>query len=255
MIQVQYLKPFYTKVTGNKLRLVFVFQFLSILKDGEIYHFIPIEGKEMIIDLQTQQIENTSEVFVFQKGNRFIRLPLYQFSLISDIYNFINPIIHKEIKNNPKLRGLKVPTYKIAKVNFKGLSDLPTREKTYYFRTYIDDLKINDIVWVDSQNKQQRANFLGYIDEYEIDFKPTKYIISKVNATEVAGQDDFTVDVQESRKCEYSIPDKFKQETIKLISEIIQFNKDNYKEDLINKYLDNRDFDGLEEYLNNQVQY
>jgi|GEM_PF-1902089 len=254
MIQVQYLKPFYTKVTGNKLRLVFAFQYLSILNEGEIYHFIPIEGKEMIIDLKTQQIENISEVFVFQKGNRFIRLPLYQFSLITDVYNFINPIIHNEIKKNSNIKDWKEPTYKIAKVNFKGLSDLPTNEKTYYFRTYIEDLKINDVVWVDSQNKQQRANFLGYIDEYEIDFKPTKYIISRLNAPEVVGQDDFTVDVQESRKCEYSIPNKFKQETIELISEIIQFNKDNYKEDIINKYLDNRDFVGLEEFLNNQVQ-
>lgn len=248
-MQVQYLKPFYTKVTGDKLRLVFAHQYLSILKEGEIYHFIPIEGKEIIIDLQTRQIENTSEVFVFQKGNRFIRLPLYQFSLISDVYNFINPIIHKEIKNNPKLRGLKVPTYKIAKVNFKGLSDLPTSEKTYYFRTYIDDLKINDIVWVDSQNKQQRANFLGYIDEYEINFKPTKYIINKAAIEENIENEKSIIATRESRKSEYDILDKFKPETNKLIIELMLYNKEN----LINKYLDDENFEGLNDVLGIQI--
>lgn len=245
MIQVQYLKPFYTKVTGNKLRLVFAFQYLSILNEGEIFHFIPIEGKEMIIDLKTQQIENISDVFVFQKGNRFIRLPLYQFSLITDVYNFINPIIHNEIKKNS---NIKEPAYKIAKVNFKGLSDLPTSEKTYYFRTYIEDLKLNDVVWVDSQNKQQLANFLGYIDEYEIDFKPTKYIISKAT-TEESMVEASIIDTRESRKSEYSIVDEFKPDTNKLITELMQYNKEN----LINKYLDDKNFDGLNEVLRIQL--
>lgn len=245
MIQVQYLKPFFTKVTGNKLRLVFAFQYLSILNEGEIFHFIPIEGKEMIIDLKTQQIENISDVFVFQKGNRIIRLPLYQFSLITDVYNFINPIIHNEIK---KISNIKEPAYKIAKVNFKGLSDLPTSEKTYYFRTYIEDLKLNDVVWVDSQNKQQRANFLGYIDEYEIDFTPTKYIISK-DTTEESLEDVSIIDTRESRKSEYDIADKFKPETNKLITELMQCNKEN----LINKYLDDKNFDGLNDVLGIQL--
>lgn len=93
MIQVQYMKPFYTKVKGDKLRLVFAYQYLSITKEDEIFHFIPIEGKEMIINIKTSQIENSNEVFVFQKGNRFIRLPLYLLWLISDVQAHIAPII------------------------------------------------------------------------------------------------------------------------------------------------------------------
>ncbi|MEK4122029.1 hypothetical protein [Lysinibacillus sp. FSL K6-0102] len=64
-MQVQYLKPFYTKVTGDKLRIVFAHQYLSILRDGLIYHFIPTEDKEIIINLNTQQLENPSDTFVF----------------------------------------------------------------------------------------------------------------------------------------------------------------------------------------------
>ncbi|MEY9977770.1 transcriptional regulator [Lysinibacillus sp. RC79] len=93
MMQVQYMKPFYTKITGDKLRLVFAYQYFSILKENEIFHFIPIEGKEMIINLNTQQIENISEVFVFQKGNRFIRLPLYQLLLITNVHEHLTPIL------------------------------------------------------------------------------------------------------------------------------------------------------------------
>ncbi|GLC87901.1 transcriptional regulator [Lysinibacillus piscis] len=93
MMQVQYMKPFYTKITGDKLRLVFAYQYFSILKEEEIFHFIPIEGKEMIINLHTQQIENLSEVFVFQKGNRFIRLPLYQLLLITNVHEHLSPIL------------------------------------------------------------------------------------------------------------------------------------------------------------------
>lgn len=93
MMQVQYMKPFYTKISGDKLRLVFAYQYFSILKENEIFHFIPIEGKEMIINLHTQQIENLSEVFVFQKGNRFIRLPLYQLLLITNVHEHLTPIL------------------------------------------------------------------------------------------------------------------------------------------------------------------
>ncbi len=92
-MQVQYMKPFYTKVTGNKLRLVFAYQYFSILKDSEVFHFIPIEGKEIIIDLDTQQIKNQNEVFVFQKNNRFARLHLYELSFIDSFQEKINEII------------------------------------------------------------------------------------------------------------------------------------------------------------------
>jgi hypothetical protein len=106
MIQVQFMKPFYTKVNGNTLRLVFAYQYFSIVKDDELYHFVPVEGKEMIVDLSTKQIENLSEIFVFQRGNRFIRLPLYQLLLISNIHDHLSPILDqattKEESENPQ---------------------------------------------------------------------------------------------------------------------------------------------------------
>lgn len=95
MIQVQYMKPFYSKVSGETLRLVFAYQYFSIMKDNEVYHFVPIEGKEIIVNLKTMQIENLSEIFVFQRGNRFLRLPLYQLLLISNIHEHLAPILEE----------------------------------------------------------------------------------------------------------------------------------------------------------------
>lgn len=95
MIQVQYMKPFYSKVSGDTLRLVFAYQYFSIVKDNELFHFVPIEGKEMIINLKTMQIENLSEIFVFQRGNRFLRLPLYQLLLISNIHEHLMPLLEE----------------------------------------------------------------------------------------------------------------------------------------------------------------
>lgn len=103
MIHVQYMKPFYTKVTGSKLRLVFAYQYFSIMKEDEAFHFIPIEGKEIIVDLNTMQVENLSEVFVFQRGNRFIRLPLYQLLLVSNVHDHLSPILDNATSNLSEL--------------------------------------------------------------------------------------------------------------------------------------------------------
>lgn len=97
MIQVNYMKPFYTKLTARKLRLVFAYQYFSVVKDNELYYFVPIEGKEMIVNLDTMQIENLAEVFVFQKGNRFLRLPLYQLMLMSNIQEHLLPMLEEII--------------------------------------------------------------------------------------------------------------------------------------------------------------
>ncbi|SDN22704.1 hypothetical protein SAMN05518871_10425 [Psychrobacillus sp. OK028] len=95
MILVQLMKPFYTKYEGESIKMVFAYQYFSIRKDDELFHFIPVEGKEIILNAMTLQVENLSEVFVFQKGNRFIRLPLYQLLLVSDIHVHLQSILEE----------------------------------------------------------------------------------------------------------------------------------------------------------------
>ena len=104
MISVQFMKPFYTKVSGTKLRLVFAYQYFSITKNDEVFHFIPIEGKEIIVNLNTMQVVNLSEVFVFQRGNRFIRLPLYQLLLVSNVHDHLMPILETASDQQPSMQ-------------------------------------------------------------------------------------------------------------------------------------------------------
>lgn len=93
MLQIRRIEPFYTKRVGDQLKLVFAYQYFSVLKDDELFNFIPVEGKEIIINLKNLQIENLSDVFVFQRGSRFIRLPLYQLLLVSNIHDHLQKIL------------------------------------------------------------------------------------------------------------------------------------------------------------------
>lgn len=102
MLSVQRMTPFFTSQEDFRLRLVFAYQYFSIEKGGEVYQFVPTEGKEIVINVKSLQVENLGEVFVFQKGSRFIRLPLYQLLLISDLHMHLTTIMESTLK-------LKIP--------------------------------------------------------------------------------------------------------------------------------------------------
>lgn len=104
MLSVQRMTPVYTKKEEFRLRLIFAYQHFSIIKGGEVFHFIPSEGKEIVVNMKSLQVENLGEVFVFQRGNRFIRLPLYQLLLISDLHMHLNTILEGSIDMEVKVQ-------------------------------------------------------------------------------------------------------------------------------------------------------
>jgi len=110
------MTPFFTRKEEFRLRLVFAYQYFSILKGGEIFHFIPSEGKEIVINMKSLQVENLGEVFVFQRGNRFIRLPLYQLLLISDLHMHLNMILEGSVDMK-----LEVDVPEVVSVEAKGI--------------------------------------------------------------------------------------------------------------------------------------
>ncbi|MCL1700767.1 hypothetical protein [Lysinibacillus sp. Bpr_S20] len=71
---------------------------------------------------------------------------------------------------------------KIAKVNFNLISNQRTNKKKYYFNTDIEGLEKGDILVVDSQGKEQYANFLGY---YEGQREASKNVIRKAAIEEL----------------------------------------------------------------------
>ena len=137
MILVQLMKPFYTKYEGNSIKMAFAYQYFSIRKDDELFHFIPVEGKEIILNAQTLQVENLSEVFVFQKGNRFIRLPLYQLLLVSDIHTHLQTILEEANQIDTKevsIEGTKEVIQQLELQNLERMIDfaLETRNEALF---------------------------------------------------------------------------------------------------------------------------
>lgn len=98
MLSVQRMTPFFMKQEDFRLRLVFAYQYFSIIKGDEVFHFVPTEGKEIIINMKSLQVENLGEVFVFQHENRFLRLPLYQLLLISDLHAHLTTILEERVQ-------------------------------------------------------------------------------------------------------------------------------------------------------------
>ncbi len=107
MIVVQRIKPFFIRREEFRLRLVFAYQYFAIKKNDEVFQFIPAEGKEIIVNLKSMQIENMGEMFVFQRGSRFIRLPLYQLLLVSDLHLHLTTILEG-------VEDLEVPVQEVS---------------------------------------------------------------------------------------------------------------------------------------------
>ena len=114
MLSVQRMTPFYTSQEDFQLRLVFAYQYFSILKGGDVFQFIPSEGKEIVINTKSLQVENLGEVFVFQRGSRFIRLPLYQLLLISDLHIHLTSILEGTMGLEMEVETLEVVTLEAA---------------------------------------------------------------------------------------------------------------------------------------------
>ncbi|MEI4768872.1 transcriptional regulator [Psychrobacillus sp. FJAT-51614] len=125
MLLVQLMKPFYTKHEAGRIKLVFAYQYFSIRKEEELFHFIPVEGKEIIVNATSMQVENLAEVFVFQKGNRFIRLPLYQLLLVSDIHIHLLSIIEATNKDSASttIAGAEEIIQQLEQENYERMID------------------------------------------------------------------------------------------------------------------------------------
>lgn len=87
------LKPYYVKEEGKYIRVVLAYQYFSLLMDDQVYHFVPLEAREIRINRQTQQIENKEDVFVFQKGKKYNRINLSDLMKVKDFQEHLSSIL------------------------------------------------------------------------------------------------------------------------------------------------------------------
>ncbi len=129
MLSIQRMTPFFTSQEDFRLRLVFAYQYFSIIKGGEVFQFVPSEGKEIVINMKSLQVENLGEVFVFQRGSRFIRLPLYQLLLISDLHMHLTTILEGTM-------DVETPMPEVVTLEAAGIIDLLEANNRLYMIDY-----------------------------------------------------------------------------------------------------------------------
>lgn len=105
MVTVKMLKPYYIKTDAHRIRVILAYQYFSIFINKEVYHFIPIENKEIVIDRKTKRIVNIEDRFAFQKGKDIIYFKMSELIALPDFLIqlfFIIESYDARTQNNPK---------------------------------------------------------------------------------------------------------------------------------------------------------
>ena len=84
MVTVKMLKPYYIKADAKHVRVILAYQYFSILIKDQLYHFVPIEAKEIKIDRKTKKIVNVEARFSFQKGKDIIYIKMTELISLPD---------------------------------------------------------------------------------------------------------------------------------------------------------------------------
>ncbi|MBO1001525.1 hypothetical protein ACFSKI_15880 [Pseudogracilibacillus auburnensis] len=93
MVTVKLLKPYYIKMNTEYIRIILAYQYFSLFINKKVYHFVPIEGQEILINRKTKQVVNTETKFAFQKGKDIIYLTVKKLTSLADFMDQLEEII------------------------------------------------------------------------------------------------------------------------------------------------------------------
>lgn len=93
MVSVKLLKPYYIKMNSDYIRIILAYQYFSLLIDKKVYHFVPIEGQEILVDRKTKQVLNTDAKFAFQNGKEIIYITMKKLTSLVDFMDQLEEII------------------------------------------------------------------------------------------------------------------------------------------------------------------
>src|SRR5690625_1078371 len=93
MVSVKLLKPYYIKMNSDYIRIILAYQYFSLLIDKKVYHFVPIEGQEILVDRRTKEVVNTDTKFAFQKGKEIIYITMKKLTSLVDFMDQLEEII------------------------------------------------------------------------------------------------------------------------------------------------------------------
>lgn len=99
MVTVKLLKPYYIKMSSDYIRIILAYQYFSLLINNQVYHFIPVEGKEIRINRKTKQVVNTETKFAFQKGSDTIYITMKKLTSLTDFMDQLTKIVEPYYTN------------------------------------------------------------------------------------------------------------------------------------------------------------
>lgn len=102
MVTVKMLKPYYIKADEDYVRVILAYQYFAVLIHDNLYHFIPVEAKEIRINRITRKVDNIEANFAFQKGKDIIHIPMTKLLSLSDFVSELDKIVepYKKIISN-----------------------------------------------------------------------------------------------------------------------------------------------------------
>lgn len=95
MLSIKTLKPFYVKQETRNIRIMLAYQYFTIHIDGDVYQFVPVEGREIVVNRKTKRIENEKDILVFQKGKHMIQISIAELLDIPEFLTHVHSIAHR----------------------------------------------------------------------------------------------------------------------------------------------------------------
>ena len=99
MVTVKMLKPYYIKMNSEYIRVILAYQYFTLLIDEKLYHFVPIEGREILINRKTKKVVNTETKFAFQRDNDIIYITMKKLTSLVDFMDQLGEIIKPYYEN------------------------------------------------------------------------------------------------------------------------------------------------------------
>lgn len=105
MLNIKMLKPYYVKEDKRFIRVVLAYQYFSLFIDQELYQFVPMESREIIIDRRRKRVHNVFDIFVFQRGKKIVYVSVADLLAIPEFMTHLDSIVSPYYDDDEQLEG------------------------------------------------------------------------------------------------------------------------------------------------------
>ncbi|RWZ59059.1 IDEAL domain-containing protein [Halobacillus fulvus] len=130
MLNIKMLKPYYVKEDKRFIRIVLAYQYFSLFIDNELYQFVPMESREIIIDRNRKRVHNVFDIFVFQRGKKMVYVSVADLLQLPEFLTHLHTIVapyydneEDQLKGQEAMEELQQVISELEKENLRRLID------------------------------------------------------------------------------------------------------------------------------------